>query len=438
MPRKIVEPLSITNPDLIEEWDYEKNLDVFPNRITKTSLVSVWWKCSYGHSWSATIRARTRGTRPTGCPYCAGIRCISGKNDLATLYPELLKEWDYDANLILPSEVTAHSGQKVHWKCSFCGHKWDACVSNRTSNKRGCPNCSMKCTSFAEQAIFYYIKMVFPSAINRYSEHGFELDIYIPEIKVGIEYDGSYFHSTKESYARDLRKYKSCKENGIWLIRVSESNSIRKDISDVSYGIENIKSHEKLTQLIRLLIKDLDPKSNFWLREKPSQIWSSIDSLIDVERDYFDIVSDRRIRAVENSVFCSHPDLLEEWDGDLNGQVNPFSVTSGSGVNYHWKCKVCGYKWMKRVPDRLRGDKCPCCSGKVLVEGVNDFATLYPEGLEEWDYENNTISPSKVISKRVKYNWICKKCGYRWSATISDRFVRTKRTGCPMCARRRG
>ena len=52
---------------------------------------------------------------------------------------------------------------------------------------------------------------------------GMELDVFIPSINVGIEYDGPY-HNGEESYKRDLEKYKICKTNGIKLGCMYELN----------------------------------------------------------------------------------------------------------------------------------------------------------------------------------------------------------------------
>lgn len=76
-------------------------------------------------------------------------------------------------------------------------------------------------TSFNEQAIYYYVTQLYPNAINRYSELGVELDIFIPELKVGIEYDGEYWHRNK--YDIDNQKDAICNENNITLIRIREA-----------------------------------------------------------------------------------------------------------------------------------------------------------------------------------------------------------------------
>lgn len=41
-----------------------------------------------------------------------------------------------------------------------------------------------------------------------------ELDIYIPTLKIAIEYDGAVWHKNEEHYKREVKKYKACKESG--------------------------------------------------------------------------------------------------------------------------------------------------------------------------------------------------------------------------------
>ena len=76
-----------------------------------------------------------------GCPVCSGQRILSNINDLATLYPELLPEWDYEKNAISPNNISPSSKIKVWWKCER-QHSWEASILNRTKNKTSCPVCS--------------------------------------------------------------------------------------------------------------------------------------------------------------------------------------------------------------------------------------------------------------------------------------------------------
>ena len=70
-------------PNLLREWDYEKNnkINLYPQNTTSGSNKKAWWKCSKcGHSWQAKILNR----KTRGCPLCANRVVVSGINDLAT------------------------------------------------------------------------------------------------------------------------------------------------------------------------------------------------------------------------------------------------------------------------------------------------------------------------------------------------------------------
>ena len=86
------------NAQLMAEWNWERNADVSPSRLTLGSGQKVWWKCSKGHEWQAVIANRNNGR---GCPYCAGQRPIIGVNDLGTLYPEYLELFFHSTNFLL-------------------------------------------------------------------------------------------------------------------------------------------------------------------------------------------------------------------------------------------------------------------------------------------------------------------------------------------------
>lgn len=80
-------------------------------------------------------------------------------------------------------------------------------------------------TSFDEQTIFFYIKQIFPDAINRgkYSfveNENIELDVYIPSLHFAIEYDGARWHKNKS----DIDNYKNfiLSEAGAYWLRIRE------------------------------------------------------------------------------------------------------------------------------------------------------------------------------------------------------------------------
>lgn len=127
------------NPALAAEWHSEKNGNLYPANVTPGSEKKVWWKCGKGHEWQARIDRRSSGT---GCPMCAR-KVVFAENCLATLYPELAKEWHPKKNgRLTPYDISPHSKRKVWWKCKN-NHVWLKRVDRRSIG-RGCPHCSVK------------------------------------------------------------------------------------------------------------------------------------------------------------------------------------------------------------------------------------------------------------------------------------------------------
>lgn len=125
-------------PELSCEWHPTKNGDLTPSDMTEHSNQKVWWICSKGHEWEASVSSRTSGDN---CPFCSGHRVLPGYNDLATVNPVLAAQWHPTRNGELkPYDVTANSGKKVWWVCEK-GHEWQATIQHRNEGHR-CPYCA--------------------------------------------------------------------------------------------------------------------------------------------------------------------------------------------------------------------------------------------------------------------------------------------------------
>lgn len=60
--------LTTTDPELLLEWDYEKNVDVQPFAVSRNSMRPVWWGGRCGHRWKDKIYNRTVENK--GCIIC--------------------------------------------------------------------------------------------------------------------------------------------------------------------------------------------------------------------------------------------------------------------------------------------------------------------------------------------------------------------------------
>lgn len=133
--------LMVLKPDLMREWDFEKNAGINPQEISRGSNRKVWWRCRQGHSWQAVISSRSLSGN--GCPYCGGTRVLKGFNDVETTRPDLMEEWDYDRNIGLdPGCFGTTARAVVWWKCKN-GHRWISAIGYRSTGN-GCPHCSGK------------------------------------------------------------------------------------------------------------------------------------------------------------------------------------------------------------------------------------------------------------------------------------------------------
>lgn len=131
-PRKTVADF----PELVKQWHPTKNGEIKPNQISYGSTIKIWWICERGpdHEWEASVNNRTSKGR--GCPFCSGKR-VSLTNSLATLFPEIAKEWHPTKNGSLkPEQVVSGTHRKAWWICEKGpDHEWEASIKSRTQQK---------------------------------------------------------------------------------------------------------------------------------------------------------------------------------------------------------------------------------------------------------------------------------------------------------------
>lgn len=124
-------------PSIAKEWHYQKNGMITPDKIHGRSNKKVYWICpNCNSSYDKIVNERTGGRE--NCPYCAGKR-VNNTNSLATLRPDLAKEWHQTKNDKKPDEVSTGSHYYATWNCDR-GHTYQAYVYER-SGGRGCGIC---------------------------------------------------------------------------------------------------------------------------------------------------------------------------------------------------------------------------------------------------------------------------------------------------------
>lgn len=218
------------NPKLAAEWHPTMNGLHKPDQVLAGSSKFFYWICELEHSWKASpsYRGSTKGLK-NGCPICSDKIFLQGFNDLATRCPELAAEWHPTKNgLSQPSNFTFRERAYFWWICKK-EHEWSATIRNRYYNKTNCMEC--QANSYTSKAEFKIRELLTSKSISFISPErqllgsNREIDIYLPEQKIGIEYNGIFWHSDrfKSKYYHN-KKYSDSKVLGIHLVQIWEND----------------------------------------------------------------------------------------------------------------------------------------------------------------------------------------------------------------------
>ena len=382
--------LATTHPEIAKQWHPTLNGDLKPTDVTYGSGKKVWWQCEHGHEWQATVNDTVSNLN--SCPYCGGYRIIVGENDLATTHPEIAKQWHPTKNgALTPYGVTYGCNKKVWWQCEH-GHEWQSKVSNRAFG-RGCPHCSHNGTSNRELVVLDYIKKhTNLNVVHRFSDFGFEIDIYIPSLKTGIEYDGHLYHKDIE---KDIFKNEQCKLNGIKLYRIREDKLPK--LNGYSKDFYYTYHHEKdFLLILQTIVQEIfDIKTAVAIKYQDNKMHQFI-----------------AMNKVSNSLAELYPELAKEWHPTKNGNITPSMIKAKSNLKVWWKCEH-GHEWQTKVNNRTSSGKgCPYCSGRYPIVGQNDLATIYPEIAKQWHPTlNGDLKPTDVKPCSGKMVWWINKNG---------------------------
>lgn len=412
-------------PERALDWDYEdeRNMPYKPSDFLSGSNRLVYWKCHVcGYKSSNTIVNHAKAMFP--CEKCAiagRTNLRYGEDPITITNPELLQEWDFERNEkegIFPENITNHDSKtQIHWACKR-GHHWRKNVSYRLHSTSGkCPMCQKEMqTSFPEQVLYYYFSQYIDCINGQQLEDNFHLDIFIPSIMVGIEYDGPN-HNKPIQKARDEKKNKRLENLGIKLYRVVQADSFHVEDNNI-YVVYDDKDYYYLDYAIDNLCTLIG------ISRKP----------FDIEKNKFAIYENLYTKEKEKSIASLFPHLLDEWDYEKNGSIDPECISYGSNILLNWKCKN-GHCWQAPPSNRIKGIGCPYCSNHKVLSGFNDLVTKRPDIADQWDYERNgRLKPNMVTTGNRKHKiwWICpNNPEHHWKATVLSR---TSGCSCAICA----
>lgn len=169
-------------------------------------------------------------------------------------------------------EYVKNEGNSRHrLKHKKCGHEFVIITSSYrmriNRNREICTFCNPKERpySWIEKQFSDYIKSIYSGEIltnNRTIINPYELDVYLPDLKLAFEFNGDFWHANprvykpddrvgrkmekaKDIWERDERKKQLCIKKGIKLIVIWENDWIDKEEKIKNEIIEMIKKYER-------------------------------------------------------------------------------------------------------------------------------------------------------------------------------------------------
>ena len=200
-----------------DRWDYSK-IRFGETRLRKAPIVCLEHGLYY-QSWSSHLKG------VVGCLKCAGKDLQSKIQQAQEVWGD---RWDYST-----IQVGKGSARKRTIICRKHG-PFQQMWADHIRGLLGCTSCSSAGTSKAEAELFEYVRSLVPSAQQGVrcilpTRPLWELDIYIPELSLAIEYNGLYWHNEKQKGKNyHAEKTRLCKEQGIRLVHVWEDDWVNK------------------------------------------------------------------------------------------------------------------------------------------------------------------------------------------------------------------
>lgn len=196
-----------------------------------------------------------------GCPKC-GKKRIGDQQRSTT--PEFVQKAQFvHGNKYDYSKTEYHAtNEKIEIICPKHGAFWQEPGNHLQGN--GCPKCAPLSSRKEDEIETYLISLIGEENVikrDRIILKGKELDLYLPQYKIAIEFDGLFWHNelNKETNYH-LNKTEECKTKGIRLIHIFEDEWIEKQ-EIVKSMLANILGQTKNRIYARKCsIKEVTPK----------------------------------------------------------------------------------------------------------------------------------------------------------------------------------
>lgn len=389
----------------------------------------------------ATLQNRIKNK--SGCPECAKIKQVNtfrknkiDKNgSLADNCPMSLIYWS-KSNPDTPYDFPQYARDIRKFDCPTCMDSWEQKISDFAHSK-GCQKCTQNIYQQETRLLSEFITLGF-EVLYRAKIGGYECDIYLPELNIGIEIDG-FKHDEIKKIIYDIKKQDYFKSIGLNFIRFRDRKlSDLENVLQIFYD-QNKSLLKPVMDVISLII------NNFELDSKSKNILLNYlnDNKFVGDKLFFERYS-KRIPI--NNLQDLAPEIAKEFS-DKNLPVTAKNVCVSTAQKFYWACQNGHPDYLQSVASRTGKQKsgCPLCAkGSALVDIHNSISTTHKNLIDKYyDFDKNDNTLLQELDGHIYINKragspqeIFIKCekGYSFMIKI-NRFTRpeTKSFECQCC-----
>ena len=356
--------------ELLLEWDADANLPQTPEQISHGSKRKVWWRCEKGHRWQAAVHTRTGSG--TGCPVCMGKIPLPGKTDLATLYPDLCRQWHPTRNGQLTAQSVLPGSHKLVWWICEKGHEWRAQVKSRVSGC-GCPVCANREILSQENSLAARFAQL-AEQWHREKNGTLTPDAVAPGSRRKVWWICEKGHEWQATIASRTGGGCGCP--------VCAGKRVVPGDNDLASSFPDIAAQWHPTKNGSLTPRQVRPAANrkvWWRCELGHDYLASIGSRT-INARGCPYCAGRKVLPGFNDLATVAPELGRQWHPTLNGALTPEGITAGSHRKVWWLCDQ-GHVWQAVVHSRSGPQKsgCPICAGRASRKRLQRYERILAE-----------------------------------------------------------
>ncbi len=398
-------------PKLVLEWHPTKNRGIFPEDFSYGSSKRVWWTCSRGHEWPASISNRTNEKKPTGCPYCSN----QSSNNEIRLFVELSsifldvahrqKIYGFEIDILLTTNKVA---------VEYDGKRWHNTPEKNALDKR-------KQKELIQNG--YRFIRIREHPLSPINDH----DLIIPTssmlTKDQLNEVVSWINVTDQAVLDYLEKPNFADElRYLDYLEAFPSPVVEKSLAIL---FPDVSKEWHPTKNGKLTPYHFTPGSSeivWWqCKENPHHVWDAeIAKRTDKRNPRGCRFCSGQAAAIDNCLATNFPDVAALWHPILNGDMTPYDVVPGSTIKRWWQCNEnrdhCWEDSPRKLTRRSTKDFCPYCNEGWTLQKLLDVALEFET---RGDFRKGASDAYQAARKRGILDQICShmqpaKTGKKW------------------------